>query len=68
MSEETGAELQEEPQAERGREGSRDTGADGPGGGPAGRPSDTADHDSDTGVKPDGSKDDDAPNLQSGGG
>jgi hypothetical protein len=33
-----GAQLEEEPQSERGPMGSRDTGSDEPGGGPADRP------------------------------
>lgn len=67
MSEEPGAQLNEEPQSERGPEGSRDTGSDEPGGGPVDRPAGTSDEESDTAVLPQSSQDD-APDLQSGGG
>lgn len=68
MSEEPGAELNAEPQDERGAPGSRDTGSDEPGGGPVDRPSGTADEESDTSVLPQSAYDPDAPDLQSGGG
>lgn len=67
MSEQPGAHLDEEPQAERGPEGSRDTGSDEPGGGPVDRPEGTSDERSDTAVQPQSTQDD-APDLQSGGG
>ena len=67
MSEEPGAQLEEEPQAERGAAGSRDTGSDEPGGGPADRPEGDSDHKADTSVLPQ-KTDPEAPDLQSGGG
>lgn len=68
MTNEPGGQLEEEPQHERGEEGSRDTGSDEPGGGPVDRPAGTADEESDTSVDPQAAQDDDAPDLQSGGG
>jgi hypothetical protein len=72
MTEQPGENLEEEPQEERGPEGSRDTGSDEPGGGPADRPEGRADdeggEDADTSIKPEGAGEDDAPDLQSGGG
>jgi hypothetical protein len=68
MTEEPGANLEPEPQAERGAVGSRDTGSDEPGGGPADRPAGTPDEESDTSVLPQSAQDPDAPDLQSGGG
>ncbi|MDT4918280.1 MAG: hypothetical protein QOI15_1039 [Pseudonocardiales bacterium] len=65
--EEPGAQLQPEPQAERGEPGSRDTGSDEPGGGPVDRPAGTSDEDSDTAVLPQSSETE-GPDLQSGGG
>lgn len=67
MSEQPGANLEEEPQSERGPEGSRDTGSDEPGGGPADRPEGTGDEKSDTSVHPQSTQNE-APDLQSGGG
>lgn len=67
MSEQPGANLDEEPQSERGPKGSRDTGSDEPGGGPVDRPEGTSDEKSDTGVDPQPTQND-APDLQSGGG
>ncbi len=60
-----GEALQEEPQEERGAPGSRDKG-EGPGGGPTDRPTGTSDHDSDSGVNPLGTIDDDMPEMPSG--
>lgn len=54
MSDEPGAHLEVEPQAERGATGSRDTGSDQPSGGPVDRPAGTADEGSDTSVDPQG--------------
>jgi hypothetical protein len=68
MTEEPGANLEPEPQAERGPAGSRDTGSDEPGGGPADSPAGTSDEESDTSVLPQSAQDPDAPDLQSGGG
>ena len=68
MSEKPGEHLDEEPQAERGPEGSRDTGSDEPSGGPVDRPAGTADEESDTSVKPQKAQEEDAPDMQSGGG
>jgi hypothetical protein len=68
MTEEPGANLEPEPQAERGAPGSRDTGSDEPGGGPVDRPAGTSDEESDTSVLPQSAQDPDAPDLQSGGG
>lgn len=68
MGEQTGEQLEEEPQAERGPQGSRDTGSDEPSGGPVDRPAGSADEESDTSVKPQEAQDDEAPDLQSGGG
>jgi hypothetical protein len=68
MSDEPGAGLEEEPQAERGPKGSRDTGSDEPGGGPVDRPEGTADEESDTAIYPQPAQHEDAPDLQSGGG
>jgi hypothetical protein len=67
VSDKPGEQLDEEPQGERGPEGSRDTGSDEPGGGPVDRPEGGSDEESDTSVKPDESQDE-APDLQSGGG
>lgn len=63
-----GEHLEEEPQQERGARGSRDQGSDEPGGGPADRPAGVADEESDTSIAPQGTQDDDLPDLQSGGG
>jgi hypothetical protein len=68
MTDEPGAQLEPEPQEERGAPGSRDTGSDEPSGGPADRPADSADDDSDTAVRPQRADEPDAPDLQSGGG
>jgi hypothetical protein len=68
MTEEPGANLEPEPQAERGAPGSRDTGSDEPGGGPVDRPAGASDEESDTSVLPQSAQDPDAPDLQSGGG
>ncbi len=67
MSEQPGAELEPEPQSERGAPGSRDTGSDEPGGGPADRPAGGGDEETDTSVDPQ-SSDGDAPNLPTGDG
>jgi hypothetical protein len=67
MSEQPGANLEPEPQAERGAPGSRDTGSDEPGGGPVDRPAGTADEETDTAVDPQ-SSDDGAPDLPTGDG
>ena len=67
MSEQPGEHLEEEPQEERGPQGSRDTGSDEPSGGPVDRPAGTGDEESDTSVQPQESQED-APDLQSGGG
>jgi hypothetical protein len=67
MTEQPGGGLSPEPQAERGAPGSRDTGADEPGGGPVSRPAGSSDEESDTSVLPQSTQDD-APDLQSGGG
>lgn len=66
MSESPGAELQEEPQEERGPMGSRDTGSDKPQGGPVDRPAGGSDEESDTSVDPQGPTQQDMPDLQSG--
>ena len=67
MSDDTpGAHLEEEPQGERGAPGSRDLGSDEPAGGPVDRPAGTSDEDSDTSVDPQGTVDDDMPDLPSG--
>ena len=68
MSEKPGAQLDEEPQEERGPQGSRDTGSDEPSGGPVDRPAGEADEDSDTSVQPQEAQDPESPELQSGGG
>ena len=65
---EPGAQLQEEPQSERGPMGSRDTGSDEPAAGPSDRPAGTSDEDSDTTVDPQGASHPDAPHLPSGDG
>jgi len=67
MSDQPSEHLEEEPQDERGPAGARDTGSDEPSGGPVDRPAGGSAADSDTGVKADESQDD-APNLQAGGG
>jgi hypothetical protein len=67
MSDTPGEHLEEEPQEERGPQGSRDTGSDEPSGGPVDRPAGTGDEESDTSVQPQESQED-APDLQSGGG
>jgi hypothetical protein len=67
MSDDTpGAHLEEEPQEERGAPGSRDLGSDEPAGGPVDRPAGTSDEESDTSVDPQGTVDDDMPDLPSG--
>jgi hypothetical protein len=66
VSDTPGAQLGEEPQAERGAPGSRDTGSDEPAGGPVDRPVDTADEDSDTSIDAQGPIDDAMPTLQTG--
>ena len=67
MSETPGANLEPEPQAERGPVGSRDTGSDEPSAGPADRPAGTSGAESDTAVRPQEPRDPGAPNLPSGG-
>jgi hypothetical protein len=66
MSEEAGAHLEEEPQAERGAPGSRDRGPEEPGGGSVDRPTGTSDEESDTAVLPQSSQDPESPELPSG--
>ena len=68
MTDTPGAQLREEPQAERGAPGSRDTGSDEPAGGPVDRPVGTADEDSDTSIDAQGPIDEAMPNLQKGDG
>lgn len=65
---EPGAQLDEEPQSERGETGSRDTGDPEPAGGPTSRPSGTSDADDHTSIDPQESGEGDAPTLSSGGG
>lgn len=65
-STEPGAQLEEEPQAERGEPGSRDTGSDEPNAGPADRPVGTSDEDDDTTVDAQGAGHEDAPHLPTG--
>jgi hypothetical protein len=60
------AQLQEEPQAERGAPGSRDTGSDEPAGGPAPRPAGGSDDESDSTVDAQGARHPDAPHLPTG--
>lgn len=67
MSEQSGEQLEEEPQSERGPEGSRDTGSEQPSGGPVDRPEGSSDKESDTSVAPEGAERTEAPDLQSGG-
>ncbi|MFN2518021.1 MAG: hypothetical protein ABR604_03100 [Jatrophihabitantaceae bacterium] len=62
------AQLDEEPQGERGAEGSRDTGSDEPAAGPADRRAGTSAEDSDTTVDAQGASHDDAPHLPTGDG
>jgi hypothetical protein len=60
------AQLQEEPQAERGAPGSRDTGSDEPAGGPVDRPAGTTGPETDSTVDPQGARHPDAPDLPTG--
>lgn len=62
-----GTARSEEPQEARGAPGSRDKG-EGPGGGPVDRPVGTSDHDSDTGVNPLGTIQEDMPEMPTGDG
>lgn len=66
-SSEPGAQLDEEPQEERGEMGSRDTGDPEPAGGPVGRPSGTSDADDHSSIDPQEPDEGDAPTLSSGG-
>jgi len=61
------ADLDEEPQAERGEPGSRDEGYP-PGEGPSDRPVGTSDDESDTSVDPQGPQHGDAPTMPTGSG
>jgi len=65
-STEPGAQLEEEPQEERGAPGSRDTGSGRPGGGPADRPAGTSTAEDDTSVDPKDPEHADAPQLPTG--
>ncbi len=68
MSEQpSGTAMPEEPQEERGAPGSRDEG-EGPAGGPVDRPFGTAEHDSDSGVNPQGTIQEDMPEMPTGDG
>jgi hypothetical protein len=66
MDEQPGANLEEEPQEERGPMGSRDAGSAKPAGGPADRPAGKADKKADTSIQPQDAQDPDAPYLQQG--
>lgn len=68
MSEQPGAQLEEEPQEERGAPGSRDIGSDEPAAGPSDRPVGTSDEDDDTSIDPQGPVTEGAPDLPAGGG
>lgn len=59
------AQLDEEPQGERGEPGSRDEGF-APGEGPSDRPVGTSDEESDTSVDPQAAQHGDAPDMPSG--
>lgn len=58
-------ELKEEPQSERGAPGSRDRG-EGPDGGLVNRPTGESEHDSDTGVDPQETVDEESPDMPTG--
>lgn len=64
---EPGAQLDEEPQSERGETGSRDTGDPEPAGGPADRDAEESDSRDYTSINPQ-EPSDDAPNIQPGSG
>lgn len=60
------AHLDEEPQALRGEPGSRDTGSDEPAGGPVDRTAGTSSEEDDTKVDPQGTVDEDMPQMPAG--